>query len=288
MADILCGYTADRDETLVAYLYGDIEPAQRAAFDAHIATCERCRHELAELQQVRGTSSSSGRRRRCPIRWRCLRRPLWLGPRAARRLPAALREHPGVGPGGGGGAGARRVGRASAAPSPTSTCATSAAPDASDRLVAFRVARRGSRAPQRYADGNCDRRLMRPRRGRRDLDGARAAPADRFSGRRRRSRRSRLARTEAGAPSADAQLLRKVRALLEDSERRQRNELALADCRSRAGIRHQARHRPREHSQHEDHSERHRPRNRTAAAVAQPADAGVGAESVGTGKRSRE
>jgi hypothetical protein len=35
------------------------------------------------------------------------------------------------------------------------------------------------------------------------------------------------ARTEATAISADAQLLRKVRTLLEDSERRQRNELAL-------------------------------------------------------------
>src|SRR5579862_1042257 len=54
MADILCGYTADRDETLVAYLYGDIDPLQRAAFDAHIATCERCRQELAELRGVRG------------------------------------------------------------------------------------------------------------------------------------------------------------------------------------------------------------------------------------------
>jgi hypothetical protein len=53
MADILCGYTADRDETLVAYLYGDIEPAQRGAFEAHIATCERCRHDVAALQDVR-------------------------------------------------------------------------------------------------------------------------------------------------------------------------------------------------------------------------------------------
>ena len=54
MADILCGYTADRDETLVAYLYGDIEPPQRTAFDAHIVTCERCRHELEDLQRLRG------------------------------------------------------------------------------------------------------------------------------------------------------------------------------------------------------------------------------------------
>jgi hypothetical protein len=53
MADILCGYTADRDEILTAYLYGEIEPAQRVAFEAHIATCERCRRELADLQGVR-------------------------------------------------------------------------------------------------------------------------------------------------------------------------------------------------------------------------------------------
>src|SRR5262245_34177640 len=53
MADILCGYTADRDETLVAYLYGEIDPAQRAAFEAHIATCDRCRHELVEMQGLR-------------------------------------------------------------------------------------------------------------------------------------------------------------------------------------------------------------------------------------------
>jgi hypothetical protein len=53
MADILCGYTADRDEILVAYLYGEIDPAQRSAFEAHIATCDRCRHELVEMQALR-------------------------------------------------------------------------------------------------------------------------------------------------------------------------------------------------------------------------------------------
>lgn len=52
MADILCGYTADRDEILIAYLYGEIETAQRAAFETHVATCERCRHELGELRGV--------------------------------------------------------------------------------------------------------------------------------------------------------------------------------------------------------------------------------------------
>ena len=53
MADILCGYTADRDEILIAFLYGEIDRGPHAAFEAHLATCERCRHELAELQGVR-------------------------------------------------------------------------------------------------------------------------------------------------------------------------------------------------------------------------------------------
>ena len=53
MADILCGYTADRDETLVAYLYGEIEPSPRAAFEAHITTCERCRLDVSALSEAR-------------------------------------------------------------------------------------------------------------------------------------------------------------------------------------------------------------------------------------------
>jgi anti-sigma factor RsiW len=78
MADILCGYTADRDETLTAYLYGEIEPAQRVTFEGHIATCERCRKELADLQGVR------------------LRLEEWAAPEMARpfvRIPAGAAIH---------------------------------------------------------------------------------------------------------------------------------------------------------------------------------------------------
>lgn len=53
MAEILCGYTADRDEILIAYLYGDIDSGARLTFEAHLATCDRCRHELAGLRSVR-------------------------------------------------------------------------------------------------------------------------------------------------------------------------------------------------------------------------------------------
>jgi hypothetical protein len=53
MADNLCEYSDDRGDILVAYLYDDIDPAVRASFDAHLAACSRCRDELAELRGVR-------------------------------------------------------------------------------------------------------------------------------------------------------------------------------------------------------------------------------------------
>ncbi|HMD36354.1 MAG TPA: zf-HC2 domain-containing protein, partial [Vicinamibacterales bacterium] len=56
MTDILCTYTGNRDEMLVAYLYDDYSDsgaADRAAFDAHLKTCARCRTELEALGGVR-------------------------------------------------------------------------------------------------------------------------------------------------------------------------------------------------------------------------------------------
>jgi hypothetical protein len=53
MTDMICGYGGDRDEVLVAYVYGDIEPAGRAAFEAHLTKCVHCRTELTELRGVR-------------------------------------------------------------------------------------------------------------------------------------------------------------------------------------------------------------------------------------------
>ena len=53
MTDITCTFTGDRELTLIAYLYDDIDPAERAAFDAHLADCARCRHDLAALGGVR-------------------------------------------------------------------------------------------------------------------------------------------------------------------------------------------------------------------------------------------
>jgi hypothetical protein len=49
----MCTYSIDRDETVVAYLYDDIEPSARAAFEAHMASCEACRDEVQSLRGVR-------------------------------------------------------------------------------------------------------------------------------------------------------------------------------------------------------------------------------------------
>ena len=48
-----CGYSGNRDEALIAYLYDDIDPAERARFVAHLAACPACRDEVRALTGVR-------------------------------------------------------------------------------------------------------------------------------------------------------------------------------------------------------------------------------------------
>lgn len=54
MTEMFCAYPGDRDETLIAYLYDEIDAARRATFDAHLVTCARCRMEVDALRGVRG------------------------------------------------------------------------------------------------------------------------------------------------------------------------------------------------------------------------------------------
>src|SRR5436190_19675770 len=53
MTDIRCGYSGDRNETLMCYLYDDITAIDRSSFEAHLATCAQCREELEALRGVR-------------------------------------------------------------------------------------------------------------------------------------------------------------------------------------------------------------------------------------------
>lgn len=57
-AQTTCVFSGDREATLIAYLYEDIEPAARAAFDAHLPACVACRDELAALGGVRAQLST--------------------------------------------------------------------------------------------------------------------------------------------------------------------------------------------------------------------------------------
>src|SRR5437868_5655953 len=52
MNNVTCLYT-NREAVLVAYLYDDLEPAERVAFDTHVMTCLPCRSELADMRGVR-------------------------------------------------------------------------------------------------------------------------------------------------------------------------------------------------------------------------------------------
>lgn len=58
MTENNCRYSGDRDQAIVSYLYSDdggFGLAERAAFDAHLATCDRCRSELAAFEGVRAS-----------------------------------------------------------------------------------------------------------------------------------------------------------------------------------------------------------------------------------------
>jgi hypothetical protein len=55
MTESMCRYAGDRDGAIIAFLYGDVEveAPERALFDAHLQTCTLCRDELAALRGVR-------------------------------------------------------------------------------------------------------------------------------------------------------------------------------------------------------------------------------------------
>jgi hypothetical protein len=53
MNETFCNYPGKRDETVVAYLYGEMETDERSAFDRHLMACAPCRAELADLRGVR-------------------------------------------------------------------------------------------------------------------------------------------------------------------------------------------------------------------------------------------
>jgi hypothetical protein len=226
MADILCGYTADRDETLTAYLYGEIEPAQRVTFEGHIATCERCRKELADLQGVR------------------LRLQEWQAPDLAPpfvRIPEGVAIHadlPAIASTAG-----NDVPRARTWMRDLPVWAQTAA-----ALLFLGVSAGVANLDIHYDQSGLSirtgwsRTLMRPiaeapappitpatavAPWRADLAALERQLRTEFRGVTPTAPTALMVRDAAAAAAADAQMLRRVRALVEDSERKQQNELAL-------------------------------------------------------------
>jgi hypothetical protein len=210
MTKTFCAYGANRDETLVAYLYGDIAPAERAAFESHLATCSTCHDELEELGGVRrqlsrwappelrttvrvptapsvfapGPGIAAGAPRK---RWDEV--PVWAQVAAAVLVLGAAAGAANLNIHYGQDGFSVQTGWIRPAPARSET-ATSAA----------------SQAPWRADLTRLDQQL------RADLRPVSAsAPAE----------------TVAGAGTSDADLLRKVRALINESEKRQQTELAL-------------------------------------------------------------
>jgi len=59
MNETFCNFPGKRDETIVAYLYGEMEADERGLFDRHLIACAPCRAELADLRGVRSELARS-------------------------------------------------------------------------------------------------------------------------------------------------------------------------------------------------------------------------------------
>lgn len=213
MNDTRCTFDGRRDEVLVAYLYDDIEPVEREAFEAHLPACPVCRTELGALSDVRdglaawappavmdgvgGTAPRSALRivnpeqPRVSSSWRTFAdAPVWLQAAAAMLVVAAslglaninLTYAPGAG-----------LSVSTGWMRPASPAATP---------VAAPVVTAAAPAPEPWeADLTALEQKV--------MDGVKAQLAS------------------AQAPTDDAALLARVRSIVQESERRQQRELAL-------------------------------------------------------------
>jgi anti-sigma factor RsiW len=227
MTELFCGYGDDRDEVIVAFLYDDPDasPAERSRFETHLATCARCQADVAALRGVRaqlahwsppepsfGTGySPSGRQLhsqsavRTPDWWRAI--PAWaqvaaallfLGVSAGIANLDVHYDHSGL---------SIRTGWSNRAGSP---------------VEAARAGRPGATAVARGSGPSADApwradiaALEQQLKG--ELRGAQASTTG----------GSPTAVRTVAAPASDAEVIRRVRALVEESEKRQQRELAL-------------------------------------------------------------
>lgn len=202
MTESLCGYSGDREEALVASVYNDGDPVAREAFDAHLAQCVRCRDEFDALRGVRAQLGqwpppeasfavvSPSRQfwwREVPAWAQVAAALLFLGVSAGIANLDVRYDANGLS--------ARTGWSKPAAPAPVALSAPSAPGD-------------GTAAPWRADLAALERQLKNELRAT-QVSAAKVAPAPR------------------AVSASDADLVRRVRALLDESEKRQQRELAL-------------------------------------------------------------
>jgi hypothetical protein len=219
MTDSICGYQGDRDQALVAFLYDDGgDWRERGLFEEHLTTCALCRDELEALGGVRaqlarwappepafsftnGTAPSAIRQPQSPW-WRQV--PAWaqvaaallfLGVSAAIANLDVRYDANGL---------SVRTGWTR----PPSRDARFTGPPATDvPLAPNDVAQSGSTlAPWRADLAALERQL---------------------NGELKAMKASTMQATPARASTTDAEVLRRVHALLDESEKRQQREIAL-------------------------------------------------------------
>ncbi len=235
MTDMLCGY-ANRDETIVAFLYDELEPGERRDFKAHLLTCTVCRDEVAGLRAVRTqlarweppalTSLQSP----VPV---TSRPPWWQAVPAWAQVAAALLVM-------GVSAGIANLDVRYDQNGLSITTGWNKNTPASPKLVANRPSEGGPKlATAQTSEGGPKPVTAQP------SEGAPTRVTDQSTGGApwradlatlERQLRTELRASQASAPAApavhavsssDAETLRRVRALLDESEKRQQRELAL-------------------------------------------------------------
>jgi len=217
MSDIFCTYGGDREEAIVAYLYEDGPALERAAFEAHVALCETCREELEGFRAVRGRLA----------RW---------APPAVLERSAAAAVHAGAPPRDGG---ALAVAGAPGGDAPRSwwrdvpawaqavaavfvlgAAAGAANLDVRYDQTGFSVRTGWMKPPAAVATSEPPASAQTPWQA--DL----AKVEDELRAEMRASQPQTVSVAGRAAP-ADAETMRRVRMLIEESETRQQNELAL-------------------------------------------------------------
>jgi hypothetical protein len=53
MSEVMCRYEGDREQAIVSYLYDEWDQDERAAFEAHLTACARCRTDVKAFKAVR-------------------------------------------------------------------------------------------------------------------------------------------------------------------------------------------------------------------------------------------